>query len=509
MKYLKDESGITLIALVVTIIVLIILAGVSINMLVGENGIITQAQKSKEDTERAEEQEKSDMVELEDEMNESITEIKVEQVTDARPGELEIDEQNLNTYIINSIEDLVFFAYDVTNENKYEGQTVKLGVSLNFNSTKSYVDAYRTDYGEYGYDGELKTLLTTGEGFKPIGTIYDANISTNYFGGTFDGNGNAIYNLYQNIENSEYVTILGLFSTNEGNIRNLKVENIKVNATTNNMHMIFGGVAGRNNGIIEQCSTSGNINIQANGVKSIYAGGIEGQSTSSETRIDQCSSNLKINVNSSNTNSLNISGIGPASEIKNSYFAGAISIVGENSGNKNIAGICAVNSNQSIINCYNIGKIESYFENQNADNLFISGIAVFCPNVENCYNIGKIECQNNRIYIAGIVANAQNGEVNNCHNIGTLTATGNGITIGALTGTTRNQIISNSKWFSASAEKGIGSINTENVTQTNVEAINDIENMPSILSVINSENCFKEDINNINHGYPVLNWQGE
>ena len=297
MKYLKDESGITLIALVVTIIVLIILAGVSINMLVGENGIITQAQKSKEDTERAEEQEKSDMVELEDEMNESITEIKVEQVTDARPGELEIDEQNLNTYIINSIEDLVFFAYDVTNENKYEGQTVKLGVSLNFNSTKSYVDAYRTDYGEYGYDGELKTLLTTGEGFKPIGTIYDANISTNYFEGTFDGNGNAIYNLYQNIENSEYVTILGLFSTNGGNIKNLRVENIKVNATTNNMHMIFGGVAGRNNGIIEQCSTSGNINIQANGVKSIYTGGIEGQSTSSETRIDQCSSTLKINVN--------------------------------------------------------------------------------------------------------------------------------------------------------------------------------------------------------------------
>ena len=509
MKYLKDESGITLIALVVTIIVLIILAGVSINMLVGENGIITQAQKSKEDTERAEEQEKSDMVELEDEMNESITEIKVEQVTDARPGELEIDEQNLNTYIINSIEDLVFFAYDVTNENKYEGQTVKLGVSLNFNSTKSYVDAYRTDYGEYGYDGELKTLLTTGEGFKPIGTIYDANISTNYFEGTFDGNGNAIYNLYQNIENSEYVTILGLFSTNGGNIKNLRVENIKVNATTNNMHMIFGGVAGRNNGIIEQCSTSGNINIQANGVKSIYTGGIEGQSTSSETRIDQCSSTLKINVNSSNTNSLNISGIGPASEIKNSYFAGVISIVGENSGNKNIAGICAVNSNQSIINCYNIGKIESYFENQNADNLFISGIAVFCPNVENCYNIGKIECQNNRIYIAGIVANAQNGEVNNCHNIGTLNATGNRIILGALTGATRNQIISNSKWFRGSAENGIGTVNGENITQINVEVINDIESMPSILSVINSEYCFKEDINNINQGYPILNWQGE
>ena len=39
----KKQNGITLIALVVTIIVLIILAGVSIAMLIGENGVISQA----------------------------------------------------------------------------------------------------------------------------------------------------------------------------------------------------------------------------------------------------------------------------------------------------------------------------------------------------------------------------------------------------------------------------------------------------------------------------------
>ena len=43
----KRERGITLIALVITIIVLLILAGVSIAMLTGENGILTQANKSK------------------------------------------------------------------------------------------------------------------------------------------------------------------------------------------------------------------------------------------------------------------------------------------------------------------------------------------------------------------------------------------------------------------------------------------------------------------------------
>jgi len=39
----RIESGITLIALVVTIVVLLILAGASIAMLIGENGIITKS----------------------------------------------------------------------------------------------------------------------------------------------------------------------------------------------------------------------------------------------------------------------------------------------------------------------------------------------------------------------------------------------------------------------------------------------------------------------------------
>ena len=47
---IKNKKGITLIALVVTIVVLLILAGVSIAMLGGENGIVTQAQKAKEQT---------------------------------------------------------------------------------------------------------------------------------------------------------------------------------------------------------------------------------------------------------------------------------------------------------------------------------------------------------------------------------------------------------------------------------------------------------------------------
>ena len=44
---LKEKRGITLVALVVTIVVLLILAGVSLNLLIGNNGIITRARQAK------------------------------------------------------------------------------------------------------------------------------------------------------------------------------------------------------------------------------------------------------------------------------------------------------------------------------------------------------------------------------------------------------------------------------------------------------------------------------
>ena len=52
-KLKSNQNGITLIALVITIIVLLILAGVAISMLSGENGILRQAAKAKTETDVA------------------------------------------------------------------------------------------------------------------------------------------------------------------------------------------------------------------------------------------------------------------------------------------------------------------------------------------------------------------------------------------------------------------------------------------------------------------------
>ena len=57
-KIKKQQKGITLIALVVTIIILLILVGVSIAMLTGNNGVLTQAKSAKEKTGEKGEQER-------------------------------------------------------------------------------------------------------------------------------------------------------------------------------------------------------------------------------------------------------------------------------------------------------------------------------------------------------------------------------------------------------------------------------------------------------------------
>ncbi|MCI8443852.1 MAG: type II secretion system protein [Clostridia bacterium] len=76
MNQMKNTKGITLIALVITIIVLLILAGVAIVSLTGENGVLTRASDSKNKTDEEEEKEAIAIA-----YNGAITESKGESVT--------------------------------------------------------------------------------------------------------------------------------------------------------------------------------------------------------------------------------------------------------------------------------------------------------------------------------------------------------------------------------------------------------------------------------------------
>ena len=72
-----DANGITLIALVVTIVVMLVLAGVSINLLSGDNGVINQAKAAINKTLEKQEQEEDDFVLSDDKVKEGLTGTKI------------------------------------------------------------------------------------------------------------------------------------------------------------------------------------------------------------------------------------------------------------------------------------------------------------------------------------------------------------------------------------------------------------------------------------------------
>ena len=77
-KYRKENKGITLVALVVTIVVLLILAGITINYVMGDNSIFNQASKSKIQTEITKIEEKAQMIYSDKLMENASSNLKVE-----------------------------------------------------------------------------------------------------------------------------------------------------------------------------------------------------------------------------------------------------------------------------------------------------------------------------------------------------------------------------------------------------------------------------------------------
>lgn len=72
---LKADKGITLVALIITIIVLLILAGVSIAMVLGDNGLINKSRNAVNSYENAQAKENASLVEWEQELDRLINQV--------------------------------------------------------------------------------------------------------------------------------------------------------------------------------------------------------------------------------------------------------------------------------------------------------------------------------------------------------------------------------------------------------------------------------------------------
>ncbi len=116
---IKKNDGITLVALVVTIVVLILLAGVSINLVIGNNGIMQKAKEAKESMEQAAKEEQEGLSALEEKLNNlnkanapvlltGMTPIKFTMPTEDQMGET----------IETTADDAGWYSYGITSETK-------------------------------------------------------------------------------------------------------------------------------------------------------------------------------------------------------------------------------------------------------------------------------------------------------------------------------------------------------------------------------------------------------
>ncbi len=233
MQKIMKNKGITLVALVVTIIIMLILAGVTLNLTLGDNGLIKMAQQTTKEYQNAQNTEDMSLQQLSDELQAIIGKGK----DDETPGELSGEGTKDNPYLIESIEDLVVFSNKVNEGTTFENQVVKLTVNLDFKSEDSYVDSKSIIYGDInGINGaeELKTELTTGTGFKSIGN------NSQQFKGTFDGQNRTISNLYINIA-EDYKGLFGYVGS-KGVIKNLIISNADINCEALYVAIITGYV---------------------------------------------------------------------------------------------------------------------------------------------------------------------------------------------------------------------------------------------------------------------------
>lgn len=270
-KRLTNEKGITLIALVVTIVVLLILAGISLNLVLGNNGIIEKARDAKEKTKVAADDEKKWMDQIEKDMGLITGNIDVEEVTDENPGELAGAGTEESPYLIQSIEDLIKFSQDVNGGKSYENEYVEIERDLDFKSNKSYVDPNNTElFQDYNGDGTIagikeEVTKEDGRGFIPIGKEVtgkdaDNNYTGNFFAGKFDGNNNIIANMYINREETEETILTGLFGGSKGEVSKIAVTgNIIGKGEILSGYRITGGIIGYNGGIVKNCYSKVNI----------------------------------------------------------------------------------------------------------------------------------------------------------------------------------------------------------------------------------------------------------
>ena len=126
---IKENRAITLIALVVTVIVLLVLASVSISMLAGQNGVLTRAADAKIKTDEAEKKENERMEEYDD----TINQYNLPATADGQPKGTEIKRPSEYSKNVKAIADGNGNYFPLPEGAEYRGEGVVNKVNENDN----------------------------------------------------------------------------------------------------------------------------------------------------------------------------------------------------------------------------------------------------------------------------------------------------------------------------------------------------------------------------------------
>ena len=164
---LKNDKGITLIVLVITIIVLLILASVSIAMLTEENGILAQAKKAKEETDKASviEEIRTDILEIQVGGNTTLTQEQLKGILEKYfkdvPDDVTID----NTLTTKD----EYGDYDIPVLDVYNGKIIKENMVYFTVNGENYETEKNTTWEEFLDSQECQGLNSNESVYGNIG----------------------------------------------------------------------------------------------------------------------------------------------------------------------------------------------------------------------------------------------------------------------------------------------------------------------------------------------------
>ena len=473
----RKEKGITLIALVITIIVLLILAGVSIAMLTGDNGILTQARNAKEETEKASELEGIQLAVIGSETKDNeyldiLDEESFKKELEKHFGneELYVHPNGDGSFII-TINDRKYYVNDdktvIDSDNVIEiGQDDFEKFRDNVNNGNSYEGKVVLLTSDINLSDETLSDTTPNESWTPIGIISPDTENTNPetvdnkpFKGIFDGGNHTIKNLNINSTDNKYN---GLFSfVVDGTIRNITIgENSEISGS--NGAGVVGFLYGFE-GNISNCVNYANTN--GGGIVRFIAG---------QHTIYNCKNYGTINSKGA-AGGIVCSGNGVddwPDEFKN--------------------------YSNKIINCGNYGTVT-------ANNVYCGGIAGYSKaSIINCCNKGDLTSTTGEM--GGIVGNID-GVVQNCYNIGNVTS--GGWYVGGIVGSGGRSLgtqIINAYSKGNIVGNTVGDILGGHIPIAKEDKIINCFGKDDTFTYKDLGDAFKEDTGE-NGGYPMLKWE--